>query len=175
VPFLAYQNRSYSSYLRTKYRPNFHQTCWEGVQLSLWWVLSYFNIIFIHYIKCFRRNSARMLAMWSRFLQYFTYLSCLPLRTSGDGGLSLRTSELWQNMDFRHVKLTYRKRNVQLFIDRGVMCGQREVSVVNGNIANARLQGLLQEACRLLFETKWNLNDMWSLTNFGVVMRLFSD
>jgi len=44
-------------------------------------------------------------------------------------------------MDFRHVKLTYRKRNVQLFIDRGVMCGQREVSVVNGNIANARLQG----------------------------------
>ena len=57
-------------------------------------------------------------------------------------------------MDFRHVKLTYRKRNVQLFIDRGVMCGQREVSVVNGNIANARLQALLQEACRLLFDTK---------------------
>jgi len=57
-------------------------------------------------------------------------------------------------MDFRHVKLTYRKRNVQLFIDRGVMCGQREVSVVNGNIADARLRGLLQEACRLLFDTK---------------------
>jgi len=28
---------------------------------------------------------------------------------------------------------------VQLFIDRGVICGQRELSVVNGNIANARL------------------------------------
>jgi hypothetical protein len=56
-------------------------------------------------------------------------------------------------MDFRHVKLTNRKGNVQLFIDR-VMCGQREVSVVNGNIANAKLQGLLQEACRLLFGTK---------------------
>jgi hypothetical protein len=42
-------------------------------------------------------------------------------------------------MDFRHVKLTYRKRNVELFIDRGVMYGQRELSVVNGNIVNARL------------------------------------
>lgn len=56
VPFLAYQNQTYSSYLRTKYRPNFHQSRRGGVQLSLWWVPDVLKYVCAFKVRCLCRN-----------------------------------------------------------------------------------------------------------------------